>query len=41
MSGATVVSTCNQALLAIGSQNQISSLNEASVQANACRVLFQ
>lgn len=40
MSSATVVSTCNQALLAIGSQSQISTLNEASAQANACRVLY-
>jgi len=34
------ISICNRALLAIGSQSQISSLNEGSTQANACATLY-
>lgn len=40
MSTGTVVSICNRALLAIGSQSQISDLNEDSVQAAACSTLY-
>lgn len=41
MSTVNIVSICNRSLLAIGSQSQISNINEASVQANACSVLYQ
>jgi len=37
---ASVISICNRSLLAIGSQSQISALNEGSTQADACSVLF-
>lgn len=40
MATGNVVSICNRALLSIGTQSQISSLNEDSTQANACSVLF-
>ncbi len=36
----STVSVCNRALLALGSQSQISSLSEGSAQANACSTLF-
>lgn len=40
MATGSVLSICNRALLSIGSQNQISSLNEGSTQADACATLF-
>lgn len=40
MATGNVISICNRALLAIGSQSQISSLTEGSTQADACATLF-
>lgn len=40
MATGTTISVINRALLAIGSQSQVSSLNEGSAQANAASVLF-
>lgn len=40
MATGSVISICNRALLAIGSQAQLSSLNEGSTQASACATLF-
>ncbi len=40
MATGTVLSICNRALLSVGSQSQISSLNEGSSQANAASVLY-
>lgn len=40
MATGTTLSICNRALLAIGSQSQISNLNEGSTQADACSTLF-
>ncbi len=40
MATGSTVSICNRALLAIGSQSQISNLNEGSTQADACSTLF-
>ncbi len=40
MATGNVLSICNRALLSIGSQSQISNLNEGSTQANACGTLF-
>ena len=40
MVAANIVSICNRSLLSIGSQSQISSLNEGSTQADACSTLF-
>lgn len=40
MATGSVLSICNRALLSIGSQAQISSLNEGSVQADSCNTLF-
>lgn len=40
MATGSVLSICNRALLSIGQQSQISSLNEASTQADACSTLF-
>lgn len=40
MATGNVVSICNRSLLSIGSQSQISSLNEGSTQADACNTLF-
>lgn len=36
----SVISLCNRSLLQIGTRSQISSLSEASPEANACSVLF-
>lgn len=41
MASGSILSVCNRALLAIGSQSQISNLTEASTQADACNTLFQ
>lgn len=41
MATGTIESLCNRSLLAIGSQSQISDLNEDSTQAAACATLFQ
>lgn len=41
MSAQSIVSISNIALLSIGAQAQISSLNEGSTQSNACSQLFQ
>lgn len=41
MTGQSVVSTCNIALLSIGARAQISSLTEGSTQSDACSTLFQ
>lgn len=41
MATATIINICNRALLAIGSQSQISSFNEGSAQANVAATLFQ
>lgn len=40
MATGNIVSICNRALLSIGSQSQISDLNEGSTQADACTTLF-
>lgn len=40
MASGSILSIYNRALLSIGSQSQVSSLNEQSEQANACNVLF-
>lgn len=40
MATGNIISICNRALLAIGSQTQISSLTQASTAANACSTLF-
>lgn len=40
MATASILSVVNQSLLAIGSQSQVSSLNEGSAQANAASVLY-
>ena len=40
MATGSVLSICNRALLSIGQQAQISSLNEGSTQADACVTLF-
>lgn len=40
MATGNTISICNRALLAIGSQAQVSSLTEGSTQANACSTLF-
>ncbi len=40
MATGDILSICNRSLLAIGSQSQISNLNEGSTQANACGTLF-
>lgn len=40
MATGDILSICNRSLLSIGSQSQISNLNEGSTQANACGTLF-
>lgn len=40
MATGSVLSICNRSLLSIGSQSQISSLNEGSTQSDACNTLF-
>lgn len=40
MATGNILSICNRSLLSIGSQSQISNLNEGSTQANACSTLF-
>lgn len=40
MSSQSILSVCNLALLSIGSQSQISSLNEGTPQSNACSQYF-
>lgn len=41
MATGSAISICNRALLALGSQSQISSFNEGSAQASACATLYQ
>lgn len=40
MATGNIISICNRSLLSIGSQSQISNLNEGSTQADACATLF-
>ena len=40
MATGNTISICNRALLSLGTNSQISSLNEGSTEANACSVLF-
>lgn len=41
MATGSILTVCNRSLLAIGSQSQISNLQEGSTQADACNTLFQ